>query len=242
MKNRIINLLLTVGVIISAALAVFFHYRNTEQQRTDEWIREIAIVEEETAEAKNSTVSAGSGVNVAESISLPLREDDNPLVSVDGSSTEDLPVYQNPIERKIDFYELSEVNPDIVAWLYIPGTYIDYPILCAPQGEDEDYYLRRDLRGRYNPHGSLYIRRSEGNIIYGHNMRDGTMFGTLKKISARDLYLYSPTETLHYHLSGEETVDPESVPDLASRSDLTLCTCTSNGRNRFLTFWSREMV
>ena len=241
MKNRIINIMLTIGAIVSFALAFFFHYRNTEQQRTDEWIREIAVVNEEPTEP-TSTVSGNSDENVAESISLPLSEDDNPLVSVDGSATEDLPVYQNPIERKIDFYELSEVNPDIVAWLYIPGTYIDYPILCAPQGEDEDYYLRRDLRGRYNPHGSLYIRRSEGNIIYGHNMRDGTMFGTLKKISARDLYLYSPTETLHYHLSGEETVDPESVPDLASRSDLTLCTCTSNGKERFLTFWSREMV
>ena len=241
MKNRIINIMLTIGAIVSFALAFFFHYRNTEQQRTDEWIREIAVVNEEPTEP-TSTVSGNSDENVAESISLPLSEDDNPLVSVDGSATEDLPVYQNPIERKIDFYELSEVNPDIVAWLYIPGTYIDYPILCAPQGEDEDYYLRRDLRGRYNPHGSLYIRRSEGNIIYGLNMRDGTMFGTLKKISARDLYLYSPTETLHYHLSGEETVDPESVPDLASRSDLTLCTCTSNGKERFLTFWSREMV
>ena len=241
MKNRIINIMLTIGAIVSFALAFFFHYRNTEQQRTDEWIREIAVVNEEPTEP-TSTVSGNSDENVAESISLPLSEDDNPLVSVDGSATEDLPVYQNPIERKIDFYELSEVNSDIVAWLYIPGTYIDYPILCAPQGEDEDYYLRRDLNGRYNSHGCLYIRRSEGNIIYGHNMRDGTMFGTLKNISARDLYLYSSTETLHYHLSGEETADPDSVHNLAAHSDLTLCTCTSNGRNRFLTFWSREMV
>ncbi len=241
MKNRIINIMLTIGAIVSFALAFFFHYRNTEQQRTDEWIREIAVVNEEPTEP-TSTVSGNSDENVAESISLPLSEDDNPLVSVDGSATEDLPVYQNPIERKIDFYELSEVNSDIVAWLYIPGTYIDYPILCAPQGEDEDYYLRRDLNGRYNSHGCLYIRRSEGNIIYGHNMRDGTMFGSLKYIASQDLYLYTPTETLYYRLSGEETADPESVPDLASRSDLTLCTCTSNGRNRFLTFWSREMV
>ena len=241
MKNRIINIMLTIGAIVSFALAFFFHYRNTEQQRTDEWIREIAVVNEEPTEP-TSTVSGNSDENVAESISLPLSEDDNPLVSVDGSATEDLPVYQNPIERKIDFYELSEVNSDIVAWLYIPGTNIDYPIFCAPLGEDEDYYLRRDLNGRYNSHGCLYIRRSEGNIIYGHNMRDGTMFGTLKNISANDLYLYTPTETLHYRFSGEEIADPDGVPDRASCSDLTLCTCTSNRRNRFLTFWSREMV
>lgn len=81
---------------------------------------------------------------------------------------------------------LYQENEDLVGWLSIEGTGIDYPVL---QCEDDEYYLHHDFYGEDSKYGCLYVREQadlDGGtnfIIYGHNMRDGAMFGDL------DLYL-----------------------------------------------------
>ncbi|MDE6420627.1 MAG: class B sortase [Lachnospiraceae bacterium] len=81
---------------------------------------------------------------------------------------------------------LYQENEDFVGWLSIEGTGIDYPVL---QCEDDEYYLHHDFYGEDSKYGCLYVREQadlDGGtnfIIYGHNMRDGAMFGDL------DLYL-----------------------------------------------------
>ena len=78
----------------------------------------------------------------------------------------------------------TEVNSDIVGWLTIPDTRIDYPFVIA---EDNNYYLRRDLYKKQAPAGTLFMDYRCGKsfqdfntIIYGHNMKNGSMFGDLK--------------------------------------------------------------
>ena len=77
--------------------------------------------------------------------------------------------------------ELYDQNPDVVGWLTIPDTKVDYPVMYTP--EDGEKYLHRDFDGKYDFGGELFIEddcsldpESDNLIIYGHNMKNGTMF------------------------------------------------------------------
>ncbi len=79
---------------------------------------------------------------------------------------------------------LRVFNEDVIGWIQIPGTELDYPLL---QGEDNDYYLRRTWKGTYSIMGCIFMDyRNDtdlsdfNTIIYGHRMRNNTMFGELK--------------------------------------------------------------
>ena len=91
----------------------------------------------------------------------------------------------------------NEVNPDIKGWLTIPNTQIDYPFVIAA---DNDYYLRRNIYGKKATAGSLFIdyRNSPdftdfNTVIYGHNMRNLSMFGELKLFANMDFFLENTT-------------------------------------------------
>ena len=79
---------------------------------------------------------------------------------------------------------LLEVNPDLVGWIHVPGTVIDYPVVQRP-GE-RDWYLKRDFYGQKSSAGCIYAREdcdvarpSDNVTLYGHMMRDGSMFAQL---------------------------------------------------------------
>ena len=100
--------------------------------------------------------------------------------------------YQSPY----DFDTLKKENPDTIGWIHIPDTKISYPIV---QGTDNDFYLKHDFNGEASVAGSIYLDyESEGdfegrnNILYGHNMKNGSMFGQLKKYGKEDFYKEHP--------------------------------------------------
>jgi len=109
----------------------------------------------------------------------------------------------------IDFGALKDVNNDAAAWLYCPGTVIDYPVMKA---KDYDYYLRHLPDGTYNANGSLFIDYNNApdfseklTIIYGHHMKSGKMFGGLKGYKQQEYfedhpYMYLYTETGNYRI------------------------------------------
>lgn len=84
---------------------------------------------------------------------------------------------------------LAGENPDFAGWLSIPDTPVDYPVMYTPQ--EPEYYLRRAFDGTKAVSGSLFIGAgcSPGGahvIIYGHNMNDGSMFGSLARYAEKD--------------------------------------------------------
>lgn len=106
-------------------------------------------------------------------------------------------------KNKIDWNKLSSINSDIVGWIEIPNTNINYPIL-----KDENlYYLNHNFERKINTNGSIFIRNenlSEDKeiTIYGHNMKNGTMFANLAKYINKDffennskIYIYTKEET-----------------------------------------------
>ena len=96
----------------------------------------------------------------------------------------------------VDFTSLLEQNGDIVGWLYCQDTPINYPVV---QAEDNDRYLRRDLNGKYLVSGTVFVDYRNGTIgvdrnyiVYGHNMKDGSMFSSLAKYKEQSYYEEHP--------------------------------------------------
>ena len=116
-------------------------------------------------------------------------------------------------ELPIDFEGLWEINPEIYAWIRIPDTNIDYPIL-QHEGEDQGYYLTRDIYGENSQAGSIYTEHynrkdftDPNTLLYGHNMKNGSMFHNVRYFAEReyfdeheDLYIYVPGKILKYQI------------------------------------------
>jgi len=93
---------------------------------------------------------------------------------------------EQEVKYNIDFEQLKEINKDTIAYLKVNGTNIDYVIV---KGKDNSYYLKHNFNKEYNSAGWIFadyknnFDESDKNIIiYGHNTKDGSMFGTLKNI------------------------------------------------------------
>lgn len=92
-----------------------------------------------------------------------------------------------------DYAPLYEKNPDLVGWMTIDGTRINYPVMQTP--DRPDYYLKRNFNGESSAHGCLYVREScdvfapsDNVTIYGHHMKDGSMFAGLESFLSRDFW------------------------------------------------------
>lgn len=99
-------------------------------------------------------------------------------------------------ERMLQVSELQKQNPDIVGWLEIEGTNINYPVL---QGEDNSYYMTHDYKKEESSSGSLFLDKdydwsipSSNLLIYGHNLNNGLMFQELLKYEDESFYKEHP--------------------------------------------------
>ena len=118
------------------------------------------------------------------------------------SSTHDA-LASDTVRTGLDLSPLREINSDVVCWIEIPGV-LSYPVL---QGEDNAYYLSHAWDGTENTAGSIFLDyRASPNLtdfhtlIYGHRMRDGSMFGSLKQYSDAGFWQLHPS----IYLSDEE--------------------------------------
>ena len=107
---------------------------------------------------------------------------------------------QEKTGSRIDFVAMEQINPDIVGWLTMPDTVIDYPVV---KGDDNDYYLHHLFNGEYNSLGTLFVDfrnkdpfEDQITVIYGHSMKNGSMFFLLEKY--RDQSFYEEHKQLIY--------------------------------------------
>ena len=123
------------------------------------------------------------------------------------------------LENTIDFETLQAENSDIYAWIQIPGTMVDYPILQHPT--DDSYYLNHTPEGVSGLPGSIYTESVHPKdfsapltVIYGHNMRNGSMFGLLRKyfqsqdsLPGRYIWICTPEKNYRYEIFSSHVVD-----------------------------------
>ncbi len=111
-------------------------------------------------------------------------------------------------EKQLDFDTLRrEENPHIYAWITIPDTQIDYPVLQHP--EKTDYYLNHNIDGKEGYPGCIYTQNYNSKdwsdrqtVLYGHNMRNGTMFSGLHAYEDETFFKENP----YFYIYVEDTV------------------------------------
>lgn len=136
---------------------------------------------------------------------LKVELDIEPLIDIPMVETE-------KIENPIDFESLTSQYPDIYAWIRIPGTKVDYPIV--QREGDNGYYLNHTIEGKQRTEGAIFTENYNGKdftdantVIYGHNMKNGSMFKTLHKYKDKqflldnsEIYIYQKDRVLKYKI------------------------------------------
>ena len=155
------------------------------------------------AEAEKIALSGGTRedtplTNLGE---LRIPEETQPLIWIPEPVTDE-DANMDTI-AKIDLAALREENEDVVGWIYIPGTRINYPVM---QGQDNQYYLKHTWNNYPNGAGSIFMEHQNSadltdfnTVIYGHNMADGSMFAALHSyahswFAEKNPYVYVKTD------------------------------------------------
>lgn len=189
-----------IGIALAAfavVLFAYFGYRQISDLMTARQMRKMAETTEQSRSDAESTGTQSSG-----------STDSDPFArsaDVDASTLTVLPEYQ----------ELFRQNSDMVGWLSIADTDINYPVVQKKLSEDQwtnaslveqnnSYYLTHGFNGEEDANGTLFVDcRSDivnpttNTIIYGHNMKSGLMFGTLKNYLDYDYYQAHKTVTFN---------------------------------------------
>lgn len=166
---------------------------------------------QKNAQERFNDLAAQSGSTDSQKTSVP-----------DDSSEESAAEFEVP-EKNPDWEALHAENGDIYAWLYIPGTSVDYPVLQHPK--DDTYYLEHNLDGSQGYPGCIYTERlnskdfmDQNTVIYGHDLNDGTMFHTLHGYKDKNFFednryafIYTPEQVFVYDIfaayeSGDEHI------------------------------------
>ena len=149
--------------------------------------------------------NAGKGYN-------EIRNEVKADTSAEDAETDDVEETDPPVEIPIDFDSLQERNPDVYAWITVPGTQIDYPILQSP--DDNSYYLTHTIDGEEKTGGAIFTENynhtdmeDPNTVIYGHDMRNGSMFQNLLNYQDREFFdenrevtIYTPDAIRHYKI------------------------------------------
>ena len=206
MKKKIILIILAAAAAVFAGLAIHDYVK---EQTAGQYYEEV---QEEFKKTVTATPTPGPTVEAAEVTAVPT-ETPTPTPTPE------------PVEIPIDFEALTAVNPDIYAWITIPDTQVDYPILQNP--DDDEYYLHRDIYGNEEYAGSLFTQATYNTkdfetdpvtIVYGHSMKNGTMLRSIKNYMDReffethpDLVIYTPDAILHYHVFAAYIYDDRHI-------------------------------
>lgn len=191
--------LICIAVVASAIYGVQVYRKHRAQER-------LAQLAENTWNDTDNTEEDDVPTPRPEDAGNKEEQEEEPIEALDQIG---IPIP----EKEVDFASLqSEVNKDIYAWIYIPDTQIDYPVLQSD--EELDYYLDTNLDGSKGYPGCIYTQMMNGKdwedkntIIYGHNMRDGSMFANLHYFEDSDffaehpyVYIYTEEKLLIYQV------------------------------------------
>lgn len=175
-KNIVLNLILVIALICfvgSGGYLLKYYWDGWQSQREISALEDLILPDDQVADQSSS-------------------ERENPETSGEGAET----------EASNRYARLVEQNPDFVGWIEIEGTAVSYPVMYTP--EDSQYYLHRNFDKEYEYSGLPFVDgactlepRSTNVIIYGHNMKNDTMFSHLLDYQDEDFYKEHPEITFN---------------------------------------------
>ena len=184
MKKAMMILLMTV-LLVSLGMTGYSRYQAYLSEKAYREAQELA---EQNAQRQPTPVEKEEEKppEPEEPIRDPVEEPQPPQPE-EPEVWREAPVTDDPYMdqlKSVDLAALREVNPDVVGWIVIPGTKVEYPLM---QGEDNDYYLKHTWKKKASSAGSIFLEKtispdlSDFNtIVYGHRMINNSMFGSLK--------------------------------------------------------------
>ena len=211
MKKTGYKICFTICLIAFFAICSLMAYRFVARRDAERKLQEIT----EAAQADHSDVESIEIEEALEEDSVSTIPTES-LAEVVPEETEPRdPLAERSItipEKEIDWSALQEENPDIYAWIYIPGTNVDYPILQHP--DEKSYYLDHNIDGSEGYPGCIYTQNvntkdwtDPNTVIYGHNMKDGSMFHDLHKFEdnvffdeTQFMFIYTPEGNKAYEI------------------------------------------
>ncbi len=201
--KKIILVILVIILVGSIAGACYYIYSLNEAKDTNERLRDIAAVDVSKADSK----------------------EDNPDDSSTSKSSDSEDTQTRDFVSPINFEALKQENSDIYGWIKIEDTAIDYPILQSSMDEP-DYYADHTVDGAEGYPGAIFTESDlntdpfEDNVtvIYGHRMKDDTMFGSLdlwQEDEYRDAHstinVYTADHTYTYEITFVQIYDTRSI-------------------------------
>lgn len=177
MKKLIAVIAVVTSAVLAAAGSVIF-YKNGKDRENIQKFGPVAVINSE----ENGIIQNSQSIDPSE-------------------YSEEMP-YESPV----DFKSLKKINSDIYAWIYLPDTDISYPIL---QGEDNSFYIKHNEYSEYSGKGAIFTEdynkkdfSDPVTLIYGHNMKDESMFGSLQRMydTLDEIIIYLPECEKRYHV------------------------------------------
>lgn len=181
-KKSAASIILNVMIVIFTLLIIFFAWMliketipYVESRKEYDDLQQFIVPDGEPT--KPSTIIVGNTGDKTET-----NESDANTEETSGEKV----MREAECNLKVDFEALWKVNPDVKGWIYLEALGITYPVV---QGESNDDYIYTSVKGTANSGGSIFMDFRNGDdfmdphtLIYGHNMKDGSMFGKLKKL------------------------------------------------------------
>ena len=218
MKRRLISILCLAAAIICAVLAVNGYRKEKNAGSSYDELRDAVKVVSAEIKAARLLGVRETELHTAQILAAPEAE----AAETGSSAAESAETGSSAVETEkipIDFDKLQEIAPDAYAWITVPGTQIDYPVVQHPT--DNTFYLNHNPKGEYEFAGAIFTEdynakdfQDPNTVIYGHNMNNGSMFEELHKFEDKvffdehpEFVIYTPDEVLHYEIFAAYTYD-----------------------------------
>lgn len=190
-RMRFFQRCLSVCLAVCVVYLLWYRWDSREIARKNQRLQTMVwqTAEEDAVEEDASEESDISGENrMEEGGAEAVREGS-------GQNTEETEEKQSGFMA--GFGQLARINPGLKGWISIPGTALSLPVV---QGSDNSYYLDHDFYGKQDRHGTIFVDCEAdleaggfNTVIYGHHMRDGSMFGILKSYRSEAFYKEHPS-------------------------------------------------
>ena len=210
MKRKKNPLWYRIGVLIFGGIFCFSAYMAG---------RDIFEARKEAAAFRKLSEAASDYMETAEQKDSIVDPADDHMTEVE--NTAEAEEKQELLREAAGYASLAEQNPDYVGWLKIPGTRIDYPVMS--RASDPEYYLHRAFDGSRSSGGTPFLgqlsdKDSTCMIVYGHNMKNGSMFAQLKKFTqdeetykkSKYFWIFTPEKNYRYEIISAYTTGVNS--------------------------------
>ncbi len=205
-KKKFWNAVMIIALIALIAVLgylAWYLYQGYVAERNALEVQEAVMITSESEEEEETEEETAE--ETAESVSASSEDEED--AGKDGETTEVPDSIFVDMENPIDFQALYEINPELYAWVQVDDTNINYPI--AQREGDDGFYLHHDMYGDPVFAGCLYTEDANSTdwtdpmtIVYGHNMRNESMFHDLHKFESQEFFDSHP----YFYIYTEDTI------------------------------------